>query len=286
MDNTTPDSLLPEIVTANYARFEEGQIVTNPSVESRMCLWCNSGQGEIVVNRKRLPVRAFDYFMLPWRHSIRYEPAPETPFTLAGIHIIPWHDPTVALEWGVAHNAGHHLYGVPWRRDHAIEGVEPFLHFHLSHNHTLLHLSEYIVQRIGRGDRDRQQRQRCAHMLIDEIRHTAQQAPARPGRLRDLERFIQRNIHRPISVSDLAAAIDRSTSQVTRLCRLHLDRTPGQWVTKRKIDSACHLLRTTRLSVAEVARRVGYEDQFHFSRVFKRHTGIAPLKYRRQQPLL
>jgi len=52
------------------------------------------------------------------------------------------------------------------------------------------------------------------------------------------------------------------------------------------MDFSCDQLRTTSHSIAEIGRRVGYEDQFHFSRVFKKQIGISPLKYRQQQPVL
>jgi AraC-like DNA-binding protein len=42
------------------------------------------------------------------------------------------------------------------------------------------------------------------------------------------------------------------------------------------------LLRDTDLAVAEVARNVGYDDPYYFSRVFKAREGCAPLYYRRR----
>ena len=56
--------------------------------------------------------------------------------------------------------------------------------------------------------------------------------------------------------------------------------------TKRAIDDRLvletrRLLRYSTLSVGEIAARLGYADQFHLSRIFKRHTGMSPLVYRR-----
>jgi hypothetical protein len=79
MDMNTKYPLSPEIVLANNTHFEGGREVHSPSVESRMCLWSKAGRGKIVVNGRRLPVLPFDYFVLPWRHSIRYKPDPRRP---------------------------------------------------------------------------------------------------------------------------------------------------------------------------------------------------------------
>lgn len=56
--------------------------------------------------------------------------------------------------------------------------------------------------------------------------------------------------------------------------------------TKRAIDErlvleAKRLLRFSTLSVGQIATQLGYGDQFHLSKIFKRHTGLSPLVYRR-----
>lgn len=46
------------------------------------------------------------------------------------------------------------------------------------------------------------------------------------------------------------------------------------------MTAAEHLLRTTDLPLAEVAERCGYPDPLHFSRVVRRHFGMAPRRLR------
>jgi len=177
MDTTQDLCLDPEIVTANNARLHAHSRVHYSSVESRMCLWCKEGEGSIVVNGRRWPIRPRDYFALPWRHDIRYEPAGETPLYLAGIHLIPWHDSARTVEWQVAHGPAHPLYGVPWRQDRALPGVETPTRLELPLEHPLLRLSEYIVQHAASSKRDRIRLKHCAHLLIQELADVATQRP-------------------------------------------------------------------------------------------------------------
>ena len=149
-----------------------------------------------------------------------------------------------------------------------------------------MHLSEYIVQHSVGAHRDRGVLKRCALTLIDEVRCVASAKPEHPNQIRQLQHFIEKNMSIPINVRDLAPSIGRSPSQVTRLCRQHLDRSPGEWISDLKISFACDRLRTIRQSIAEVAASIGFADQFYFSRLFKKKMGLPPLKYRRQQPLL
>jgi AraC family transcriptional regulator len=68
------------------------------------------------------------------------------------------------------------------------------------------------------------------------------------------------------------------------LCRLfaHYSRTsPHQFLLRLRIDLAVHLLLGTSLLVKEVAEKVGFEDPFHFSRVFRKVQGVSPAGFQR-----
>jgi two-component system response regulator YesN len=50
----------------------------------------------------------------------------------------------------------------------------------------------------------------------------------------------------------------------------------------RRLQEAENMLLCTDLSIAEIGDRVGWEDQFYFSRTFKKNTGLSPGDFRRQ----
>jgi AraC-like DNA-binding protein len=278
--------MYPEVALANYARFDSLRKIRLGPVESRMFLWSKSGFGRVTINRQVFDFQPFDYFVIPWNHMIEYEPDPAAPFHLAGIHMIPWHDPSVPLTWGVSHEAGNPLHRVSFRQDRNIAGLEELHHFRLSQEHPLIHLSEYIVQHAIGPMRDREHLKRCALILIAEAVFTSRTSQGLPSQIRQMQRFIEQNISRPLTVRDLAVAIDRSPSQVNRLCRVHLKQSAGDWISEVKIRAASDQLRSTRRSIFDIAAAVGYADRFYFSRLFRRKLGLSPLKYRQQQPLL
>lgn len=55
---------------------------------------------------------------------------------------------------------------------------------------------------------------------------------------------------------------------------------PYRYLTQIRIGQAKHLLLETGISISEIARSVGYADPFCFSRVFRKHTGMSPSKFR------
>jgi len=57
---------------------------------------------------------------------------------------------------------------------------------------------------------------------------------------------------------------------------------PHQYLLQRRLEKGAVLLRENRLAIKEVAQTVGYEDIFHFSKLFKQHFQIPPARFRNQ----
>jgi AraC-like DNA-binding protein len=88
--------------------------------------------------------------------------------------------------------------------------------------------------------------------------------------------FMHGNASDPISISQVAAHVGCSDGHFYRVFRKRTGRTPIGYLTSIRMQRALHLLREGHLSVGEVARQVGYEDQFYFSRAFKKMMGMPP----------
>ncbi|MFW5743074.1 MAG: helix-turn-helix domain-containing protein [Spirochaetota bacterium] len=83
----------------------------------------------------------------------------------------------------------------------------------------------------------------------------------------------------PTDVGAIAAALGISRSTLSRQAR-RMGTTVQRLHEQTKVEWAATLLRATDASVGEVGRRVGYHDQFYFSRVFRKHYGCPPRAYR------
>lgn len=91
---------------------------------------------------------------------------------------------------------------------------------------------------------------------------------------------LHRSPERRWTVSELAAAVHASRSVLDERFREVLGRSPIRYLTDWRLHVAKDLLATTTLTVAAVARRVGYESEEAFSRAFKRAHGSAPAHWR------
>src|SRR5690606_32059294 len=59
---------------------------------------------------------------------------------------------------------------------------------------------------------------------------------------------------------------------------------PARFRTRRQIERACELIGRGGMPIREVAERVGFSNEFHFSRRFKEMTGYSPTEFRRKMP--
>lgn len=78
------------------------------------------------------------------------------------------------------------------------------------------------------------------------------------------------------SMDTVAGACHLDRAYLSRLFKKHSGESPYQFLTRMKMESAAELLRYRSLPVKAVAAELGYDDPFHFSRVFKKTFGLAP----------
>ena len=88
------------------------------------------------------------------------------------------------------------------------------------------------------------------------------------------------NIKQNHFVSDYASLLNISPNHLNKVIKETTGKSPSKWIEEALIAEAKVLLYQTDISVNEVAFEVGVLDQSYFSRLFRKHEGISPLKYR------
>ena len=86
-----------------------------------------------------------------------------------------------------------------------------------------------------------------------------------------------------LSVAGMAREAGLSRQHFTELFRHHFGMAPMKYVLQARMRRAAYLLRDQNLRVADVARAVGFEDPFHFSRYFRKEFGIPPRLFKIRQ---
>lgn len=92
--------------------------------------------------------------------------------------------------------------------------------------------------------------------------------------------FLDDSFLRPLTLSAVAAAAGVHPAYLANSFRLHYRCSVGEYLRLRRVEFACHKISTSKDSLADIALAAGFSNQSHFSRIFKRTTGMTPAQYR------
>ena len=91
--------------------------------------------------------------------------------------------------------------------------------------------------------------------------------------------FIEQNFQNDITVEEIAACCGLNRSYFGKIFHEVLGKSPQEFLISYRMTKATELLKLTSLSIAEVGSAVGYSNQLHFSRAFKKIYGISPTQW-------
>ena len=99
----------------------------------------------------------------------------------------------------------------------------------------------------------------------------------------DVHRVVEENYTSPITLEELAYLSGRSLSSFKRDFQSIYGETPAKWIREKRLSKARQILQSSRMSVADVAYSLGFENPTHFSRIFKERFGSSPISFFRKE---
>jgi len=126
----------------------------------------------------------------------------------------------------------------------------------------------------------------ASSILQSEIERSSGANGSRPGALAGwqiarVRAFIEENLHSNIDAVALSAVAERSRAHFSRSFKQAFGEPPHAYVIKRRLERACHLMVATSESLSEIALSVGFSDQSHLCKLFRRAFGQSPSIWRR-----
>jgi AraC family transcriptional regulator len=88
--------------------------------------------------------------------------------------------------------------------------------------------------------------------------------------------YIQDQLHADLTVSAIAQAVGMTPDNFTRLFKESTGRSPYRYVVEARVRKAKELLTTGKFTISEAAHQVGFVDQSHLTRHFKKVFGLPP----------
>ena len=93
--------------------------------------------------------------------------------------------------------------------------------------------------------------------------------------------FMRKNIEKRLTTEDIAQRFQYSSSHYTAIFKKKTGMSPIDYFIRLKIHFACQLLTQTDLKIKQIADRIGYDDPYYFSRLFKQVMGQSPKEYKK-----
>lgn len=99
----------------------------------------------------------------------------------------------------------------------------------------------------------------------------------------DLSNYMLKHYTDPGTALDFASRTLRSPGTFNREFHVAFGISPAKWLTQKRLSRAAVLLKTTHLSVTEIALNVGYETLNRFIEMFRRHYETTPNQFRKNR---
>lgn len=98
--------------------------------------------------------------------------------------------------------------------------------------------------------------------------------------IEDIKNFIWQNYTKEIPIAQYAEKCRMSVPNFMRVFKQQTGTTPHDYKLRVRIHCSKELLLTTDSTILDISGMVGFNDQFYFSRYFKKLTGLSPSEYR------
>ncbi len=233
--------------------------------EQNILIYCIDGVGWVEVNNKRKKVQKDQFFIIPAHIPHKYGADNSVPWTIHWLHFTG--------------TSAENLL----QKDFSVINIEPDGN---TENDRRVKLFEEIYSNLSMGfsKENLEYSSLSLWYLLGTFNYIPQFKRLTPITQTDfIEKsilYMHQHIDKKITLSDLADHCGLSVSHYSLLFKKRTSRTPIQYFNKLKIQKACQMLDLTDMHIKEISIRLDFEDQFYFSRVFRKEMGLPPIEYR------
>jgi AraC-like DNA-binding protein len=174
--------------------------------------------------------------------------------------------------------------------------IPPFV---ITNNHKLISIVKEVAQemystQVGKG---RVVKLATDHLVVEIIRHiinkglfveqfATNSTYFKDPRLIDIFSYIKNNLNEDLSNKKLADVANVSEDYVGQYFKMLTGINPQDYIEYQRMEMAVNMLRTSKKSIRDIGKEVGYKDTAYFCRRFKMMFGIPAGKMRRRETLM
>lgn len=228
-------------------------------------MYCIKGKGWVSLDGKITNVKTNQYFIIPANKPHSYASNKTEPWSIYWVHYTGDSAPFLSN-----HNNDVHTI-TPSSIDRIEERIQLF-------NEILQNLEMgYSLDNINYANI-------CLRYFLASFLYLSQFRQIRKSDDKDFVdlsiNYMKTNLNKKITLDDLAKEAKLSLSHYSLKFKRKTGKSPLEYLIELKVQKACQLLDHTPLLINEISLKIGYDDPYYFSRIFKKIMNLSPSEYR------
>lgn len=94
--------------------------------------------------------------------------------------------------------------------------------------------------------------------------------------------YIDAHLHTVLRIAELSEVVSLTPTYLSAVFKKETGVPVSEYIMKRKIDTACNMLRYSEYSASQISEILAFSSQSHFIRCFRKTTGMTPFEYRQK----
>jgi len=234
-------------------------------IEQNVLIYCAEGAGWYRVEGEEFRATTNQYFILPAGKRHAYGSDESSPWTIYWVHFMGGHAAIYAEGALKPHDVRPGLQSRIGERNNIFEEIFSTLYDgysieNLRYASSLLHHYLASMRYLA------QFRKAGSHAMSTDVVGAA-------------IHYMKENTGKHLTLKEISGYTGFSQTHISTLFKQQTGHSPLNYFNLLKIQQACHLLDTTGMKVNQICHKVGIEDCYYFSRLFKKIMGLSPKQY-------
>lgn len=240
----------------------------NEGCNQHILVYCTNGNGWIEIDDNKQNVQKDEYFIIPAQIPHRYGAANADPWSIIWLHFS---------------GENSDLFVEPVIQVKKIDSLESTMY------NDRIQLFEEIYQSLSMGysKENLEYSSVCLWHFLGSFVYSTQYKRIKEIQKHDLIEksilFMQEHVDKNMNLNELASHCGYSVSHFSMVFKKKTTRSPIKYFLSLKIQKACQMLDFSTMRIQEIASELAFQDQFYFSRLFRKMIGVSPAEYRKKK---